>query len=253
MSSRYINENVKRELYARSGNCCERYGCNNKLFDNNGYHGEICHIEAVSSGGPRYNPNLSKTELNASDNLLLLCPIHHAEIDSPRNQSIYTVEYLKKMKKDHETMVEEKLSNTVLITEPISLDTYDLFLLVQKYNELFCEEDSNTKKMLNDSQISKYLEQILSLNNATRSILYGIVDYFYSNNDVLTDRLFIENLFVVLSKLENINSYYYEKYIKDLQDQKLIKEISDAGGISNGYEDENGDFILPTWTDIVGK
>lgn len=42
---------------------------------------QICHIEASSNRGPRANPDTPAAERDDPDNLLLLCPTHHAKVD----------------------------------------------------------------------------------------------------------------------------------------------------------------------------
>ena len=57
---RNIKESTRRMLYARSGNMCAMYGCNNVLINENTSNiSEICHIEAVNDDGVRYNDNLT--------------------------------------------------------------------------------------------------------------------------------------------------------------------------------------------------
>lgn len=65
--------------------------------------GEMAHIEAAESGGPRRNPSLKPQERNRYSNLLLLCPTHHTEID--KNPDKWTVQVLRKLKREHERWV----------------------------------------------------------------------------------------------------------------------------------------------------
>ncbi len=44
--------------------------------------GEICHIRAASSGGPRYDPAQSEEDCYAASNLLVLCGRHHKIVDT---------------------------------------------------------------------------------------------------------------------------------------------------------------------------
>ena len=61
---RNIKESTRRMLYARSGNMCAMYGCNNVLINENTSNiSEICHIEAVNDDGVRYNDNLTDEEV----------------------------------------------------------------------------------------------------------------------------------------------------------------------------------------------
>lgn len=70
MGSRYINENVKRKLYAESMGRCMNPSCQRELFSENGDIIEKAHI--VSWG---------KTSDNSFENLVLLCPTCHTEFD----------------------------------------------------------------------------------------------------------------------------------------------------------------------------
>ena len=100
--ARYISNRVKKQLYALSGNECANPLCNNKLVypDDNAKDDQICHIEAASPDGPRYNRNQTDDERRDYNNLILLCHRCHDMIDN--NPDIYTVEILKKWKREHE-------------------------------------------------------------------------------------------------------------------------------------------------------
>jgi hypothetical protein len=96
----YTDMTIKR-LFALSGNQCSFPGCTVQMVNpDNAANSCICHIEALNSDGPRYNPTLTPTERNSYNNLILLCHRHHDEID--RNPEEYTVAFLKEMKQAHE-------------------------------------------------------------------------------------------------------------------------------------------------------
>jgi len=92
---------VKR-LFAVSGNCCAFPKCKNTLVDqpSGKVTGEICHINARSADGPRYEAEQTDEERHSYKNLLLLCPIHHQVIDD--DPVAYTTERLQQMKSKHE-------------------------------------------------------------------------------------------------------------------------------------------------------
>lgn len=117
---RDVKDNVRRLLYANSGNICAMYGCSNSLvYANTASINEICHIEAVNEKGARYNTNLTEDYVNSYENLMLLCPTCHSIIDNKQNESFYTVAYLKQMKQFHEQQVQEALMEKVAIEPPI--------------------------------------------------------------------------------------------------------------------------------------
>src|SRR5581483_8755583 len=75
------------------------------IFTNeNLFVSQLCHIEAVAPGGPRYNPNKSEDAINSYDNLLFLCYRHHRETD---NAKVFDVAKLKAMKAEHESKFKE--------------------------------------------------------------------------------------------------------------------------------------------------
>ncbi|MHB8087678.1 MAG: phosphorylase family protein, partial [Anaerolineaceae bacterium] len=74
--------------------------------------GEMCHINAASSGGPRYDPAKVDSGQSESDNLIILCPTHHSLVD--QDQTTYTAEVLRQMKVQHETRVAAIIDNDSL-------------------------------------------------------------------------------------------------------------------------------------------
>lgn len=94
-----------RKLYYLSGNnCAYEWGgfkCGNMLFNfrDGSFIGEICHIEAASEKGERFNINMTNETRRHVDNLILLCRNCHSLTN---NVEIYTVEVLKEMKHTHE-------------------------------------------------------------------------------------------------------------------------------------------------------
>ena len=89
-----------KQLFAISGNQCAFPGCEASLVINNIVTGEICHIEAQSPEGPRYDPRQTDEERHGFANLLLLCPAHHKVVDT--DPATYTVEWLRQIKTEHE-------------------------------------------------------------------------------------------------------------------------------------------------------
>jgi tetratricopeptide (TPR) repeat protein len=88
-------------LFAKSGNRCAFPDCPSRLIDEESVLlGRVCHIEAASKRGPRYNPTQSNEERHHFDNLIVLCPHHHIIIDT--KPETYSVTWLKKVKADHE-------------------------------------------------------------------------------------------------------------------------------------------------------
>jgi hypothetical protein len=107
--SRKISIDNLKLLLARSGNQCAFSDCLHPIFDdNNLFIAQLCHIEAVSPKGQRYNPNKTDEEINSYDNLLFLCYRHHKVTD---NVDLYPVNKLKEIKANHEAKFKESSYN----------------------------------------------------------------------------------------------------------------------------------------------
>lgn len=125
----YSDKTIKR-LFALSGNVCAFPGCTKTMVNqHNAKDSNICHIEAANVGGERYNPNMSDEQRAGYDNLILLCVQHH---DATNDESIYTVEKMKEMKKNHESQFLNQrinrnpsmLKNTITALSKIDLMNY---------------------------------------------------------------------------------------------------------------------------------
>jgi len=127
--------------------------------------GQICHIEAAMTGGERFNENMSNEERRSFDNLILLCYEHHV---TTNDVSIYDVESLKNIKRNHESLFSEDLVVDKML---LSLKDYtrgNSFKKVSNLKNLFKTiwgDDCNMGKDESDdaiksfnSAISKYLK-----------------------------------------------------------------------------------------------
>jgi hypothetical protein len=70
--------------------------------------GEACHIVADKVDGPRGTSPMSSEQRNKYGNLLLLCNVHHKQIDD--QVDTFSVERLHEIKNAHETWVRTQLS-----------------------------------------------------------------------------------------------------------------------------------------------
>lgn len=97
-------------LWGKAGGRCSFPDCNNEIIfeAHEDVVGEMAHIIAKKEAGPRGNPDFPKPELDAYDNLILLCTYHHSLIDSA--ESSYSVDDLRAMKSVHEEQVQRALS-----------------------------------------------------------------------------------------------------------------------------------------------
>lgn len=101
-------EKTRKLLWGKSGGKCAFPGCNKDLIGNEGnIQGEICHIVARKKDGPRGKMDYDGS-IDGEENLILLCPEHHKEIDGFPQK--YTVEILHQYKKNHEDDVKTKMN-----------------------------------------------------------------------------------------------------------------------------------------------
>ena len=94
---RHIPGKTKQLVFDKAGYRCSFPGCEVALTTESGvFIGEIGHIEEPSAGGPRGNPEV---DTRAEENLIVLCPTHHALVD--REPGVYSVKWLKTAKWAH--------------------------------------------------------------------------------------------------------------------------------------------------------
>ncbi|RKN79777.1 HNH endonuclease [Ulvibacterium marinum] len=99
----YKSKDVKK-LFALSGNQCAEPSCTREMIseDGNNVLGEIAHIAAASSEGPRYNPNMTDDDRRSFANLILLCDAHHKMIDNPETVDKFPASKILEWKSKHE-------------------------------------------------------------------------------------------------------------------------------------------------------
>ena len=125
-------------LFALSGNECAHPECTNRLIADATEESDhvvianICHIYAISPDGPRGKPGLAQDELNAPDNLILLCPNHHALVDGQHDT--YSAEMLRSWKRSHESKMQKRLSVDGA-SVPLEVPWYSTPLIDQKIED----------------------------------------------------------------------------------------------------------------------
>ncbi|HEY6529168.1 MAG TPA: HNH endonuclease [Cellvibrionaceae bacterium] len=113
-----ISDKTRKILWGMSGNRCAI--CRIKLVidptEENGESvvGDECHIISGAVLGPRYSVDFEKEKIDQSENLILLCKVHHKMVDD--QSETYTVSILKQIKGNHHKWIEEKLSREEEIT-----------------------------------------------------------------------------------------------------------------------------------------
>ncbi|RYY86354.1 MAG: HNH endonuclease [Chitinophagaceae bacterium] len=102
-----ITVKTQKMLWGRAANRCAI--CRNELVmdasetDDESVVGEACHIVASSNDGPRGNSPLTPEQRDKYGNLILLCNIHHKQIDD--QHVAFSIERLNTLKQTHEDWV----------------------------------------------------------------------------------------------------------------------------------------------------
>lgn len=101
---------VITQVISLGGNQCAFDACDRPIFVQGepDLVGEIAHIKARKEGGPRFDPNQTAEENRSVDNLMAVCKEHGDAIDDDDNLSIYTVQRLEEMKRQHEAKIERR-------------------------------------------------------------------------------------------------------------------------------------------------
>ncbi len=203
MGVRTINTDTYKVLLARSGNECAFPNCNHPIFnDNDLLIGQLCHIEAVSPGGQRFNPDQSPQERNSPSNLIFLCYRHHKESD---DVNFYSVQKLKEIKHEHESRFKERPFDI----KPIMIEQ------IQKEMSKYWTEvlDANSQDEFDlrmevdiDASFLNLLEEINTSINTLESLLQEIA----ADEDKLNDRTiaFLKSIGYDTAKYEAVE--YYE-------------------------------------------
>ena len=106
-----LSDKDRKILWGKSGNRCAI--CKMELIrpneDGTDYNiGQECHIISKTPNGPRHDPNYKNYD--SYENLILLCSVHHKEIDDKNNISKFSPQQLRKIKAEHEKWVDDTLS-----------------------------------------------------------------------------------------------------------------------------------------------
>lgn len=196
LARQYTSSTLKR-LFALSGNECAEPNCTKRLVAKDGMSiiAKICHIEAASNEGARYNPHMTDEERRHFDNLILLCDEDHTIIDNKANESRFPVLLLKEWKRNHEgKMLMSKLkSNPSLlkdainavaninweeIEEPESLHAFDLREKI-RYNALKKKVGLIEEYKSYHSRINTLYEEIEKQGSFKKEKLLRNIRYLY--------------------------------------------------------------------------
>lgn len=196
-----------RALFARSGNQCAFPGCTHPLVNrDNLFVAQVCHIEAASRGGERFNPDSDDEYRRSYENLILLCYPHHVETD---NVDQYPAERLREMKLSHEKLFDRssfKINEAVLQKLKDQMDGY--WEKIERANKLeHVFQDSGLAMEVNGK--ASFFEVMQSARDAISGIDH-LLDSFHKSDESLLDdlRSLLDKCGLDAAKIEAIP--YYE-------------------------------------------
>lgn len=192
-----ISDKNRKILWGKSGNKCAM--CKHTLVfegteqDSESIVGEECHIISGAKNGPRSDPQFPREKVDDVSNLVLLCRIHHKQIDD--QVETFTPEILRTIKSNHEKWVEEKLKD---------IPQTPKIRIVRDKNQI--------PEKLNIVHTGKEMFEIMS----------GCVASYMDYSDNLTD----EELDLVANFLQNIKDWCeFSQELEPIQRIGAIREI----------------------------
>ena len=225
----YRRSHVRR-LDTLSRNECAAPSCTRALVarDNETIVSKICHIEAASEKGPRYNPDMDDDERRHFNNLILMCDECHNIIDNMENEAKYPVKLLKEWKSEHE-------SKSLLI---LNTKTSLLKLAINAIAE------SDLGEKFDDSEIDPHIFDVeckIKHNSILRNKpLINEYKVFYTKIASLYGELEEQGSFKKENLLRNIRKIYLKtkgKYVGTSDNQLEIVQIN-ADNIIEDIEEE---------------
>lgn len=212
--ARQYKRTTIRRLDTLSGNQCAAPECDKPLIAKDGESivSKICHIEAASPKGARYNSNMTDEERRHYDNLLLLCDECHVIVDNKANVPKYTVALLCAWKKNHESIQLAKLAA-------------DTSLLAMAINAITKANFDSEQKTTSSSPQSFEIQENIDYNAVKR------------NKSVLEEyKVFNAKIDGLYEELENQGSFRKDKLLRAVKHSYLKAKGKYVGASKNPIE-----------------
>ena len=173
-----MNKKDLKILWGKAAGRCSICKLELVNFQNNITIGEMAHIIAKSPNGPRGIEN----SIDSYDNLILLCPNHHREID--KNPLQWDIDRLRKVKQEHELWVTESLRSGKIA--PLSVEFYNrlenIFLKNGALERLLWADVGNSRFLRSLKDDENYIWLKLHDDFNFRKNYLNILDIYYQEN-----------------------------------------------------------------------
>ena len=241
MSGRYIDENVKRRLYAESMGYCMNPNCRCNLFAGTGDIIEKAHIDPYC-----------KTADNSFENLVLLCPNCHTNFDK---NNAFTPQEILSWKKTRQEELKNFFENNASKYDAIwvnvcSLANIDYLKMAKKYG---------IKRRIihshNSQNMDSRLRGILHKYNKKR-IAYYVTDFWSCSKEAsewFYDSSIIKKS-IIISNAIDVEKYCFD----DVKRKKLRRDLKweenyIIGNIGRLHFQKNQMFILDIFEKLIKK
>jgi 5-methylcytosine-specific restriction endonuclease McrA len=221
---RNLSSPVIKKLFALSGNKCAK--CRTRLVytEIHAVKGIICHIEAASELGPRYNVQQTEEDRYDYANLIILCPNCHADID--KNPQKYSVEYLRSLKQQHEAKYEKEQYHPDdeiihIMKVSINQDEFSLNNILRLFEIYFKLKDPSGKKFFIDNRLNYSLKNLSLETLENDSATMAELDEVFMHMNKLSDNEFA-HCFITLQSLAQQNklpSQIFKDYLDSSKDR----------------------------------
>jgi hypothetical protein len=202
-----------------SGNECAAPDCKNKFLarDKETVISKICHIEAASENGPRWNSAMTDDQRRHFENLILLCDECHNIIDNKDNEDKYPVRLIKEWKKNHEDF----RTYSYLNDRPSLLST-----IISRLADMELDDNDND---ISDSLTAFKIDEKIKYNNLKRNkSLIDEYKVFYIKINSLYQILEEEGSIKKENLLRNVKKIYLKVKGEYVQDYKNPIEVIQA-------------------------
>lgn len=236
------SKSTLKKLFAKSGNLCAFPGCSVEIVNDQKLLGRVCHIEGARPGSARFKKNRKPQQRHAYENLIILCPNHHAIIDE--DEKTYTVERIQKMKTAHEKRVRKlpdskiKKGVEIIAAQRVTTKNQTGGIAAGTVNVNFItksEVSSNIGKSARDlaGTVNAMLERVLSYTftlplKADDQFIRQYDDIENSEHPIWTDGAFNQLRRDFLNRCDQLGARNEVSYsAKEMQE--LRREVQDIG------------------------
>uniref|UniRef100_A0AAU2K049 HNH endonuclease n=1 Tax=Streptomyces sp. NBC_00049 TaxID=2903617 RepID=A0AAU2K049_9ACTN len=169
---------IARELWLLSGNECAWPNCTVRLLnENDDWVGEIAHIRGVAATSARHDPSMTNEERRAYENLLILCPTHHEQVDKPKGRVIHTVSDLERIKERHEDRFRRALTAIAESQDEYIDLTRHSVVRPCKTLARFLPDNDHEERMADAVTVNRFAELLGRVTLASRGLLYVVVEH----------------------------------------------------------------------------